>query len=229
MRSLTHLQPKNSLNFNKKFLRKYKCFKLCIERICHNSCRHRAVLLCVFVDGRCTTLVDETPSRTFHTERASLPCVSTSKSLNYSYRIKTFKWVNPLMIMKRWQFFKSSPTVITSVRPFVTVVKQVLVIRLLEREGFGTQVTRVGRFTWKAISHFCTHIFLTNITRVKSSVFPEIFLGREQFVTNLTFPLLCFVCANMLLQVLVLLERLVAYETYEGSFLRMTNSSWFTT
>lgn len=62
-----------------------------------------------------------------------------------------------------------------------------LVIRLLESERFAALVAIVRRFA-----------------RMKPSVFPEILFRRKQFLTNGAFVFLCFVSADVLLQMLVL-------------------------
>ena len=54
---------------------------------------------------------------------------------------------------------------------------------------------------------------LTIVTRVESLMLAQIFSGREEFVAVGTLPFLGLVGAQMLLQILVLLEHFVAHRT----------------
>ena len=55
--------------------------------------------------------------------------------------------VNPFVVLQCRQFFKGPTTLIAGVGFFVSVVKHVLMVRLLEGERFTALGTRVGRFT----------------------------------------------------------------------------------
>lgn len=55
--------------------------------------------------------------------------------------------VNPLVVMQRGQLLEGPPADRASVRLLVTVVQQMLMVRLLERKCFATNLTRVRHFS----------------------------------------------------------------------------------
>lgn len=60
--------------------------------------------------------------------------------------------VNASVILQRGQFFKGPAALVASVRLLRRVVQHVLVVRLLEREGFVALRAAVRHFSWKKSS-----------------------------------------------------------------------------
>ena len=56
--------------------------------------------------------------------------------------------MDPLVVVQGGQLLKRPATGTTDMGLFVTVVQQMLVVALLEREGLSADGTRVGHLTW---------------------------------------------------------------------------------
>ena len=77
------------------------------------------------------------------------------------------------MILQGRQFFESTTALGTGVGFIVSVVKHMLVVRLLESERLSANGTSIGRFA-----------------RVQPLVFLQEIFGGECLFANITFPLL---------------------------------------
>ena len=81
--------------------------------------------------------------------------------------------MNALMILQGGEFFESPTALATGVGFVVSMVKHVLVVRLLKSEGLATDMTSVWCFT-----------------RVQPLVFLQKILGGEGFFADIALPLL---------------------------------------
>ena len=81
--------------------------------------------------------------------------------------------MNALMILQGGEFFESPTALATGVGFVVSMVKHVLVVRLLKSEGLATDMTSVWCFA-----------------RVQPLVFLQKILGGEGFFADIALPLL---------------------------------------